>query len=77
MMKDQPSAVAFTKTLSDHLGRKARIKSKSAGEAEDYLDNLSSQCIHTVGYFVTIKEVKKRRGKGQEGFYPVTQFEKL
>ena len=27
--------------------------------------------------YVTIKEVKKRWGKGQEDIYPVTQFEKL
>lgn len=27
--------------------------------------------------YITIKEVKKRWGKGQEDIYPVTQFEKL
>jgi hypothetical protein len=27
--------------------------------------------------YVTIKEVKKRWGKGQEDIFPVTQFEKL
>jgi hypothetical protein len=27
--------------------------------------------------YVTIKDVKKRWGKGQEDIYPVTQFEKL
>jgi hypothetical protein len=27
--------------------------------------------------YITIKDVKKRWGKGQEDIYPVTQFEKL
>ena len=27
--------------------------------------------------YITIKEVKKRWGKGQEDIFPVTQFEKL
>jgi hypothetical protein len=32
---------------------------------------------HKMPTYITLKEVKKRWGKGQEDIYPVTQFEKL
>ena len=51
MQGDQPSAVAYRKKITDRFGRKARMKIKSSGEAEDYRDNLSSQCIHPVGHW--------------------------
>ena len=35
------------------------------------------QVAHKMPTYITLKEVKKRWGKGQEDIFPVTQFEKL
>jgi hypothetical protein len=45
--------------------------------AQDRVDNAVRQLSHRVPTYVTLKNVKKRWGHGQEDVYPVSQFEKL
>jgi hypothetical protein len=50
-----------------------RAELSNAGKVADAIRNLASK----MPTYITLKEVKKRWGHGQEDVFPVTQFEKL
>lgn len=60
----------------DHMLDAFKLKRSDLGDAEKVRKNIMELAKQMPSY-ITLKEVKKRWGKGQEDIYPVTQFEKL
>lgn len=65
----------FWITIDDLLN----IFALTRNELDDFVKIKANvlETAHRITTYITLKEVKKRWGKGQEDIYPVTQFEKL
>lgn len=68
----EPVAESSRPTASSELGPRSRPR-----EAGDKVTDAVRALAAKMPTYVTIKEVKKRWGHGQEDVFPVTQFEKL
>jgi hypothetical protein len=60
----------------DHLLSLLGLSRGDLGDADRVLQAIRG-LSHRMPTYVTLKDVKKRWGHGQEDIYPVTQFEKL